>query len=275
MMNKFFSFFIAALFTAALFADGNMPENSAGTANDTLGDKFYVQIEAGFGADFKGNPGRMSGVEGFQYDDYGPDYSYIPWEADRLMRNQFGVTAGIDFNWRLFQKTSGDGAGEFYFGFGFDFQYWAPTSVLSSEAFPNSKETWQGRYAAMHYIRIPVMLNTSYEFKVNAGVLRRVGPRLSAGINNNLFILEYDYDHEREKERKEFENFSDNIDLHNLSFAWSLGLNLVFSNRCFLAVSVGGDKGSEQVQRHLFNKNSGLILYNHHEFLLFETGYRF
>ena len=52
MMNKFFSFFIAALFTAALFADGNMPENSAVTENDTLGDKFYVQIEAGFGADF-------------------------------------------------------------------------------------------------------------------------------------------------------------------------------------------------------------------------------
>lgn len=264
-MNKLFFFLTIALFTAALSAETVTAE----TTKDTLGDKFYVQIEAGIGADFTGTPGRLAELEDDNYD------SYIASMSNKLLRNQFGVSAGLDFSWRMFQKTEGDGAGELYFGFGFDFQYWPPTAVLSDDNFLTNPKEKFNRYSALQYMRVPVMLNVSYDFKVNAGTLRRVGPKFSAGVNNNFFILEYGYDPERESEGEEFKKFSEDIDLHQLSFTWSLGLNLVFSNRCFLAVSIGGDKGSEQVKHDLFSENSGRILYNHHEFMMFETGYRF
>lgn len=260
-MNKFFSFLAIALFSAALFAE-----------EDTLGDKFYVQIEAGFGADFTGTPGRVVEIEDYM------DYDGISYLADALIKNQFGVSLGMDFNWRLFQKTSGEGAGELYFGFGFDFQYWAPTSKVSSiyirDYYYHDEEKYNS-FLRLHYMRLPVMFNIAYDFKVNAGKLRRVGPKLSAGVNNNFFIPEYDYNHENEEMEEDFKQFADSIEFHQLSFAWSLGLNLVFSNRCFLAVSVGGDKGSEKIKHYLFKPDSGRVLYNHHEFIMFETGYRF
>lgn len=267
-MNKKLCFLIIALFTAALFADENQAEIKAQTEQDTLGDAFYIQIEAGFGADFTGTPGRLPDLEIVRYD------SAIVSMSDQLLRNQFGVTVGIDFNWRVFQQIDGDGAGELYFGFGGDFQYWLPTADLSDDNFRTNPKEKFNRYAALRYMRVPVMFNLFYDFKVNAGTLRRVGPKFSAGVNNNFFILEYDYDHERKSEGEELEKFSKDVDFHQLSFTWSLGLNLVFSSRCFLAVSIGGDKGSEQVRRNLFLENSGRILYNHHEFIMFETGYR-
>lgn len=276
-MNKFFSFLIVVLFSTALFADANKSENNTQTKKDTLGDKFYVQIEIGFGADFTGTPGRVSDdIEDYiDYDDPAPHLTYI---SDMMIKNQFGVTAGMDFNWRILQKTSGEGAGELYFGFGFDLQYWAPTGKVTNEYLKNYyyyKEDEKNKYLALHYLRVPVMLNVSYDFKVNAGSLRRVGPKFSAGINNNFFIPESDYNRDHESVKEDFEQFIDLIEFHQLSFSWSLGLNLVFSNRCFLAVSIGGDKGSEKIKHYLFKPDSGKILYNHHEFLMFETGYRF
>lgn len=260
-MNKFFSFLMIVLFSAVLCAE-----------EDTLGDKLYVQIEAGIGADFTGTPGRISDLEDYV------DYDRISYLADTLMKNQFGVSLGLDFNWRLFQKTDGEGAGELYFGFGFDLQYWVPTSAVTNSYLKDYyyyQEDERNKYLALHYMRVPVMLNVSYDFKVNAGKLRRVGPKLSAGVNNNFFITESDYNHDDEKIKEDFEQFIDRIEFQQLSFSWSLGLNLVFSNRCFLAVSVGGDKGSEKIKHYLFNPESGRVLYNHHEFIMFETGYRF
>ncbi|MBO4711664.1 hypothetical protein J5681_07100 [bacterium] len=260
-MNKFFSFLMILLFSAVLCAE-----------EDTLGDKLYVQIEAGIGADFTGTPGRISDLEDYM------DYDRISHLADALMKNQFGVSLGLDFNWRLFQKTSGEGAGELYFGFGFDLQYWAPTSKVSNayirDYYYNDEEK-HNSFLQLHYMRVPVMLNVAYDFKVNAGKLRRVGPKFSAGINNNFFILEYDYNPDDEDMEEDFEQFADYIEFHKLSFSWSLGLNLVFSNRCFWAVSIGGDKGSEKIKYYLFRPDSGRMLYNHHEFIMFETGYRF
>ena len=271
-MNKFFSFLMTALFSAALSAETDPAE----TTKDTLGDKFYVQIEAGFGADFTGTPGRISEIEDFT--DIDDQTGHLVYLSDALMKNQFGVSVGLDFNWRIFQKTSGEGAGELYFGFGFDLQYWAPTSKVSSiyirDYYYHDEEKYNS-FLRLHYMRLPVMFNIAYDFKVNAGKLRRVGPKFSAGINNNFFILEYDYNHEDEDMEEDFEQFTDRIEFHQLSFSWSLGLNLVFSNRCFLAVSVGGDKGSEKIKHYLFNPDSGRVLYNHHEFIMFETGYRF
>lgn len=261
-----------ALFSAALSAETVTAE----TTKDTLGDKFYVQFEAGFGADFTGTPGRITELEDLT--DIDDSTRHLAYLSDTLMKNQFGVSIGLDFNWRLFQKTDGEGAGELYFGFGFDLQYWVPTSAVTNSYLKDYyyyQEDERNKYLALHYMRVPVMLNVSYDFKVNAGKLRRVGPKLSAGVNNNFFITESDYNHDDEKIKEDFEQFIDRIEFQQLSFSWSLGLNLVFSNRCFLAVSVGGDKGSEKIKHYLFNPESGRVLYNHHEFIMFETGYRF
>lgn len=222
-------------------------EKTSATVADT--DRiFHTRINIGFAVDFTGTPGRLT------------DLDWAKHREDRwnyMLQNYFGASAGIDFDWKLFQKTDGEGAGELYFGFGASFQYWPPTAE------------WQ-RYnetVKLQYMRIPVMLNILYNFKVDAGTLHSVGPEFSAGINNNLFLLDY--------EAEIFKEWDDDLKFHQLSFTWTLGINLIFVNNCFISVSVGGDKGSEQFKNYLFSEDAGKFLYGHHEFLMFETGYRF
>lgn len=239
---------------------------------EKTGKFFFADIKAGFGADFTGNPGRI----GAEHD---LNNHYTPYAVDILqdkLRNQFGLSLGLDFNWRVFQKTGGEGAGELYFGFGFSFQYWIPTSSLTKDdsydtgSYDNRRSVWAK--AALHYMRIPLTLNILYDFKVNAGVLRRVGPVFSAGINNNLFIFKYETEPENEEIYKPIH---DSIDFHQLSFIWSIGLNFLFADGCFVSVSVGGDKGSEKIKYYLLSEETENVLYHHHEFMMFETGYRF
>ena len=223
-------------------------EKTSATPEDT--DRiFHTRINIGFAVDFTGTPGRLT------------DQDWITtWneEWNNMLTNLFGASAGIDFDWKLFQKTGGEGAGELYFGFGASFQYWPPTAEW---------RYYNGDKAKLQYMRIPVMLNISYNFKVDAGNLNSVGPEFSAGINNNLFLLDY--------EAEIFKEWDDNLKFHQLSFTWTLGINLIFVNNCFISVSVGGDKGSEQLKNYLFSEDAGKFLYGHHEFLMFETGYRF
>lgn len=240
-MKKFILLLIFLLSASALFAEDTPPAES-----DNVGKFFHARINIGFAVDFTGTPGRIADF-----------YDGMDWE--KQMRNYFGATAGIDFDWRIFQKSEGDGAGELYMGFGSSFQYWTPTAYFMD---------YDDR-AGIHYMRVPVTLNFHYDFKVNSGKLRRVGPEFSFGINNNLFLLRYKGEKDLYKEMEESLRF------HQLSFTWSLGINLIFANNCFIALSVGGDKGSEQLKDYLFDENAGRFLYGHHEFLMFETGYRF
>ena len=259
-MKKLILFIV--LFSASLLFAGETTEKN--------GKIFYTDIKIGFGVDFSGIPGRISAESDLITHD--TPYAFDIIQAK--LRNQFGVSAGMDFNWRLFQKTSGKGAGELYFGFGFGFQYWVPTLTLSEDDSYYSdfyrRDVWTK--AALHYMRIPVVLNILYDFRINAGVLSRIGPVFSAGVNNNLFILKYETEPENEEIYKPIH---DSIDFHQLSFTWTLGINLIFVNNCFISVSVGGDKGSERIKYYLFDDYSGKVLYHHHEFLMFETGYRF
>ena len=258
-MKKLILFIV--LFSASLlFAEETTEKN---------GKFFYTDIKIGFGADFSGIPGRISAESDLIT--YNTPYAFDILQAK--LRNQFGVSAGMDFNWRLFQKTSGKGAGELYFGFGFGFQYWVPTlTAMKDDSFYSSFDNRYAAKAALHYMRIPVVFNILYDFKVNAGALRSIGPLFSTGINNNLFIFKYETEPEYEEIYKQIH---DSIDFHQLSFTWAIGLNFVFVNNCFVSVSVSGDKGSERIKYYLFNDYSGNVLYHHHEFLMFETGYRF
>ena len=242
-MKKFILLLIFLLSASTLFAEDTPPAES-----DNMGKSFHARINIGFAVDFTGTPGRIA--------DY---YNAEDWE--KQMRNYFGVAAGIDFDWKIFQKTEGNGAGELYIGLGFGFQYWPTTAY-----FRNHDDK-----AGVHYMRIPATLNFHYDFKVNSGTLSRVGPEFSFGINNNLFLFKYEY----EKEEDLYKEMEESLRFHQLSFTWSLGMNLIFANNCFIAVSVGGDKGSEQLKDYLFDEKAGLFLYGHHEFLMFETGYRF
>lgn len=232
---------------------------------------FFTHLKFGLGVDFDGMQGH-------------PVLDDLNTTA---MRNQLGATLGIDFGWSVFRKTTGKGAGDLSFGFGFDFQYWAPTTHMSRDNYDTGM-SWgavnnydEMDYAYIHYMRVPVTLNAAYEFKVNAGTLRRTGLWFSLGVNNNFFFLDYHSDDEETQNMLD-ESFKD-ISHWKISGTWLLGLNMVFDNNWIFKASIGGDFGKKMVRSHLFfkdyrNRDPGKfarMFYGHHEFLMFETGYRF
>ena len=245
---------------------------------------FFTQLNFGIGADFTGNPGMMPGTT----------YSYF-------LKNQLGITLGLDFNWLVFKKESGRGEGNLYFGFGFDFQYWAPTTWLSDENTPYNDdyyyddETSKDYYMILHYMRIPVTLNLSYELKAGIGALESVEPRVSFGINSNIFKFGSGSSDKEEAEElaKDTKELNRRIYTYKISGTWSFGVSFVFTNNWFFSTSIGGDFGSQQYKSELFylksykrdedgdstgklkNEWRGRFLYGHHEFIMFETGYRF
>lgn len=235
---------------------------------------FFTQFKFGLGVDFEGMQGR-------------PPLEDLNSAA---MRNQLGATVGLDFGWSLFRKTAGKGAGDFCLGFGFDFQYWAPTTYMSRDNYDQRDRWWKGKYDELdymylHYMRVPVTLNAAYEFKVNAGTLRRTGLWFSLGANNNFFFLNYHSDDEKTIDL--VKGSFDEKSHWKISGTWLLGLNMVFESNWIFKVSIGGDFGQKMIRSHIFfSENTlyyreydrgrfGRLFYGHHEFLMFETGYRF
>ena len=76
---------------------------------------FFTTFKFGIGADFSGTAGLLR-----DYEDY-------------VFKNQFGASVGFDFKWLVFKKESGRGEGNLYLGFGFNFQYWMPTTWRNKE----------------------------------------------------------------------------------------------------------------------------------------------
>ena len=72
---------------------------------------FYIMPKIGFGADFSGAPGMW-------------DLYYLYEEQE--MKNQFGLSIGLDFDWVIYKSKNIDG--KLLLGFGVGFQYWMPTS---------------------------------------------------------------------------------------------------------------------------------------------------
>ncbi len=223
---------------------------------------YFTQFKFGLGADFDGVAGRP----------------LIEEARFAMLRNQLGISLGFDFGWKIFQKTEGKGAGDLCLGFGFDLQYWVPTTHMSPDNHVQSSNFDEMNYIYSHYMRVPVTLNISYEFKVNAGAIRRVGPLFSLGMNNNIFYFSYSTDQEGEQEYWDY-RFDERINHWKVSGTWELGIGMVFENNWILNTSIGGDFGSQNIRSYLLYGKTGTkydkILYDHHEFLMFETGYRF
>ena len=263
-MKKILFFLAVLMLVTALYAEERQAKADVSPVFGTdSAKKFNTQLKFGFGVDFNGNHGSTRIAKIFFY-------------------NQLGLSAGLDLNWKIFQKTGGDGAGELFLGLGFDFQYWVPTTKLDPEIY--------GGYATvtMHYMRLPVTLNIAYDFKADAGVLKRVGPLFSIGFNNNFYLFDYPHsygnandDYDDDEYHIDYDKTYGEINHWKISGTWALGLNFLFENDWFVRTSVGGDFGSSNYRSSLFYKYKdskgayGYFLYGHHEFMMFETGYRF
>ena len=276
-MKKLSLLIIFLLFTSLISAEDQayIQENSGiystnrQNAAEIPEKRHFVQLKFGIGADFEGTAGRT-------INEYTDDLEFS------MLRNQFGVSLGIDFGWIVFNKKEGKGAGNLCLGFGFEMQYWAPTTYLSPE--DNITQWKDVNYIYSHYMRVPVTLNLSYEFDVNAGTLKSAGPLFSFGLNNNIFAFSYDSDNENTQKKLDMA-LNKNLEHYKISGTWMIGLTMVFDNNWILNASIGGDFGSSKGDSYLVlwhyesddniqNKYSK-ILYGHHEFLMFETGYRF
>lgn len=263
-MKKTLFFLALLVISAALYAEEPHPETAVSPAAETKSAKYFnTELKFGFGADFTGNVGGHPLMKAF-------------------MQNQFGLSIGADLNWKIFEQTGGDGAGELFLGLGLVFQYWVPTTEYTPEIAWDSYEYEDRNYITMHYMRLPVTLNIAYNFKVDAGVLKRVGPIFSIGFNNNFFAFTYSSDNKGTMEAYE-EDYDKNMSHWRLSGTWAIGLNLLFDNNWFLRTSIGGDFGNGNYKSNIFFSESDeyeagaytYFLYGHHEFMMFETGYRF
>ena len=250
-MKKFSCFWLLFLFVFLLPAQE--PQATAPVQDNPLSQQpdktenkeksYFVQLKFGLGADFEGMPGNP----------------VIDDARDAPLRNQLGISTGLDFAWIIFQQTKSKGAGDLLIGFGFDFQYWVPTTHMSPENHVKSSDYDDLIYMYSHYMRVPVTLNLSYEFKVNAAPFRRAGLLFSLGMNNNIFI--YSYKSERKSEKEHY---------YKVSGTWKLGIVTVFENDWILNALIGGDFGTQNIM-----KTGEHILYDHHEFLMLKTGRRF
>lgn len=266
---KKLSFLLLLLLFSSLIAAEKQPaapiqnENTM-VHNGQTEKKRFTQFKFGLGADFEGMAGRPL-TEDLRY---------------TTLRNQLGISLGFDFGWIVFQKTEGKGNGNLCLGFGFDLQYWVPTTHTSPDNHTSSSDYDEMNYIYSHYMRFPLTLNMGYEFKVKAGTLRRVGPLLSLGINNNFFAFSYSTKDEHRQEYWE-KKYNKEISHWKVSGTWELGIGMVFDNNWILNASIGGDFGNQDLRSHLFsgkteNKSKYVYtLYDRHEFLMFETGYRF
>ncbi|MBQ4439488.1 hypothetical protein II898_11520 [bacterium] len=263
-MKKTIFFIMFFLFAAAVSAEEPRSEESVSPTIGTKPEKeFNTELKFGFGLDFTGNIGTHPLMKAF-------------------LQNQFGVSVGLDLHWKIFEQTSGEGAGELFLGFGSAFQYWVPTTEYTPEVAWSSYDYYDKNYITMHYMRIPVTLNILYNFKVDAGVLKRVGPSLSIGFNNNLVFFDYSSENEETMEEYE-EDYDKNFHHWKLGGTWAIGMNFLFDNDWFFRTSIGGDFGNGNRKSYLFFHDSeenkagayGYFLYGHHEFMMFETGYRF
>lgn len=293
-MRKIHCFFITLFFFSMLsaenpvFTNENSYKADANTESGQIADNeeeanFFTRFKFGLGADFSGTAGAMSYYEEFN-----------------CLKNQFGVSLGLDFNWLVFKKERGRGEGNLYLGFGFDFQYWMPTTWRNKD----NAELYDDYYyyyddidfhVMLHYMRIPVTLNLAYELKAGIGSLKSVEPRVSIGINNNIFKFGWGSSDEAYSEElsSDMKDLNHRIYNYKISGTWSIGLSFVFDSNWFFSTSIGGDFGSSNYKSSLFYERAyerdeeghrteklksnkyGRFLYGHHEFMMFETGYRF
>lgn len=95
---------------------------------------------------------------------FGPIWFYDP---DLHSSTGIAFSTGFDFNFKVFSKPYGIGAGNLFIGFGFDLVYYIPEELI-----------------------LPIMANFAYEFKTSNKILRYVGILFSAGYGNLFYFGE-------------------------------------------------------------------------------------
>ena len=223
---------------------------------------FYLIPKIGFGADFSGAPGLWD------------SYYHLPSVEDQVMKNQLGLSVGLDIDWVIYKSKNIDG--KLLLGFGVGFQYWMPTSTYSYYDGYYTNDGYEYSVimkTKMHYMRLPLMVNLSYEFKTKSDLITEIGPKLSLGFNNNFFAFDINRLHSESYE----EMYSDyGLATYKCSFAWGLGLNAIFKEKFVIIATIGGDAGSGHAKNAILfpNSKSKMKLYGHHEFITIEVGFR-
>ncbi|MBO7126985.1 cell envelope integrity protein TolA [bacterium] len=131
---------------------------------------------------------------------------------------KFGLSTGLDFNFNVFRKPYGGGAGNLYAGLGFDFQFYLPIKS-------------NGDIICME---VPILANFGYDFKVNTHTLRYVGFSFSLGLDILLDIVE------------------NNHTFHETAFAWELGFDMIFRSGFLIDLGFGGNARSSWHSSHFF-----------------------
>ena len=121
------------------------------------------------------------------------------------------LSTGFDFNFKVFEKPHGDGAGNLFIGIGTDFIF-----TTDCDHTPVNRDD---------VFSIPIMANFAYEFKTNNKILRYVGILLSAGYTT---VIANDDD---------FWFVGEGI---IPAFNWELGMNMIFSNKLTLGLGFEG-----------------------------------
>ena len=173
--------------------------------------------------------------------------------------NKIGFGTGLDFNFKVFEKPYGGGAGNLFIGLGFDFKYWQKTDTRGYDhrggVYPLYNEDDKN-----HLINIPIQANLGYEFKINNPTLRYVGLWSSFGMGIDMDAYHDAYYSE------------DNLFLQ-LSFAWDITLDMIFKNGMLLNIGVGGNRSNARAVKGEVN---GYSDYNYwcldHTYLTFGTG---
>ena len=130
--------------------------------------------------------------------------------------DKFGLSTGFDFDFNVFSKPDGRGAGNLFVGLGFDLQFYLP---IKSDNYI--------------FMEIPILANFGYDFKVNTYAIRYIGFWFSPGLN--ITAVFYDDDGDIEK-----------------AFAWELGFDMIFRSRFTVNLGFGGNAGNYRDSSHFF-----------------------
>ncbi len=129
---------------------------------------------------------------------------------------EVGLISGLDFDFKVFSKPYGGGAGNLFVGFGFDLRYWMlPAEDLNTDDL-------------IHLINFPIQLNFGYEFKLSNPNIRYIGLWTSLGMGIDHF-KENKWEHGNQ-----------------LSFVWDITMSMIFKNRMLLNFGFGGNKSKEE-----------------------------
>jgi len=168
--------------------------------------------------------------------------------------NIVGFSTGFDFDFKVFEKPYGGGAGNLFVGFGFDLRYWVRTGsegVHHDESYKDYCDS-----AWNNLINFPIQFNFGYEFKLGSPTLRYLGLWFSPGFSLDMDIYSHD----------------DKSLIFTVSFSWEVSMNMIFKNGMLFNFGFGGNKSKESPIR--YGHGDGDYYYWHldHTFLMIGTG---